>query len=99
LRQQRREGESSCSHQPVGAAFSFASLSGNVERFEVRCDNDRLQGSAFSGQRWTLPEGGSRCRVFVFGEDGDSFTFVEHQDAAAGRDLASPAVARSDVLD
>ena len=40
------DGEPLWSHQPVRAAFSFSSVSGNVERFEVRCDSDRLQGPA-----------------------------------------------------
>jgi hypothetical protein len=93
------EGEPLWSHEPVRAAFSFAGLSGNVERFEVRCDSDRLQGLAVPGQRWTLPDNAANCRVFVFGDDGASFTFVEHRDAGADRDVALPAVARSDVLD
>jgi len=87
------------SYQPIRRAFSFASLSGNVERFEARCDRDRLQGPVEADKRWTLPEDAGSCRVFVFGDDGASFDFVEHQDAAPDLVSEPSVVARSDVLD
>ena len=67
-------------HRPSRRTFSFASLSGNVERFEVRCKHDRLQGDVDVEGRWTLPADAASCRVFVFGDDGASFEFVEHGD-------------------
>jgi TonB family protein len=88
------------SHQPARRTFSFAALNGNVETFEVRCEHHRLQGTVNADSRWSLPEEAGSCRVFVFGDDGAHFEFVEHGDARADDPgAAPPAVARSDVLD
>ena len=88
------------SHRPARRTFSFAALNGNVERFEVRCKHDRPQGTVNADTRWSLPEQAGNCRIFVFGDDGADFEFVEHGDLQADDPgTASPAVARSDVLD
>ncbi len=84
---------------PARRTFSFAALSGNVERFEVRCERDRLEGPVEAGKAWSLPEGASDCRVFVFGEQGAIFEFVEHHESESVDVAARSAVARSDVLD
>lgn len=84
------------SYRPARPSFSFDALNGNVERFEVRCEHNRLQGLVEAGKSWQLPEPVGRCQVFVFGDDGASFQFVEH----AGDSAAEPqAVARSNGLD
>ena len=84
---------------PARRAFSFDALSGNVERFEVRCERDRLEGPVEAGRTWLLPEGTRDCRVFVFGADGASFDFIEHGESESVDAAARSAVARSDVLD
>ena len=84
---------------PARRAFSFEALSGNVERFEVRCERNRLEGPVETGRTWSLPDGASDCRVFVFGEQGASFEFVEHTETESSDVAARTAVARSDVLD
>lgn len=90
-------GEPLWYYKPVRRTFSFANLSGNVTRFEARCENQRVQALVETGKEWTLaPEWGS-CRVFVFGDDGATFDFVEHPTDAG--DEAPSAVARDDVLD
>jgi TonB family protein len=84
-------------YKPVRRTFSFANLSGNVTRFEARCESHRVQAAVETGKEWTLaPEWGS-CRVFVFGDDGATFEFVEHPTDAG--DDAPTAAARDDVLD
>lgn len=84
-------------YKPARRTFSFANLSGNVTSFEARCENQRVQGPVESGTEWTLaPEWGS-CRVFVFGDDGATFDFVEHP--AGAEDDAPNTVAKDDVLD
>jgi TonB family protein len=93
-------GEPLWTYRPARQSFSFAALDGNVERFEVRCEHDRLQGAVDTNTRWSLPEEAGSCRVFVFGDDGARFEFVEHGDAQADDPgAAPPAVGRSDVLD
>jgi TonB family protein len=84
-------------YKPARRTFSFANLSGNVETFEARCEYQRVQGPVEVGTKWTLaPEWGS-CRVFVFGDDGATFEFVEHP--AGAMDDVPTAVAEDDVLD
>ena len=90
-------GEPLWYYKPARRTFSFANLSGNVRRFEARCENQRVQGPVEAGTEWALaPEWGS-CRVFVFGDDGATFEFVEHPTGA--EDDAPNAVANDDVLD
>ena len=90
------EGEPLWDYAPARRTFSFANANGNVERFEARCEAGRLQGGTDAGKQWTLAPEWGECRVFVFGDDGATFDFVEHR--AAGSD-AAPAVARNHVLD
>ena len=92
-------GESLWTYVPARRTFSFAALSGNVERFEVRCERDRLEGPVEAGKTWKLPDGADDCRVFVFGEQGASFEFVERSESESVDAAAPTAVARSDVLD
>ena len=92
-----KAGEPLWYYKPARRTFSFANLSGNVTRFEARCENHRVQGLVETGKEWTLaPEWGS-CRVFVFGDDGATFEFIEHPTDAV--DDAPAAVAKDNVLD
>lgn len=93
------DGEPLWAYVPLRRAFSFDALSGNVERFEVRCERDRLEGLVEAGKSWSLPDGAGDCQVLVFGEDGASFEFVEHHEAKIPVATGSTAVARSNVLD
>ena len=90
-------GEALWYYKPARRTFSFANLSGNVTRFEARCEKQRIEGAMETGKTWTLAPEWGNCRVFVFGDDGARFDFVEH--AAETREDASTPVARDDVLD
>jgi hypothetical protein len=74
-------------------------LSGNVERFEVRCERDRLEGLVEAGKSWSLPDGTGDCQLLVFGEDGASFEFVEQHTAEIPVATGNTVVASNDVLD
>jgi len=87
------------SYVPARRTFSFSSLNGNVERFEVRCENERFSDSIATDKLWSLPEDSGSCRVFVFGDDGASFDFVEHSDDKPAEEVGSTVVAWIDVLD
>ena len=92
-------GQPLWTYRPARRTFSFANLSGNVISFEARCETKRIRGNVEAGPSWTLaPEWGS-CRVFVFGEDGASFDFVEHLDVSQDDSTGETVVARSYVLD
>jgi len=93
------EGKPLWTYVPVRRTFSFAALSGNVERFEVRCERDRLEGLMEAGKTWSLPADAGSCQVFVFGDDGASFEFVEHNETESNVATGLTTVAMSDVLD
>lgn len=93
------QGRPLWTYVPTRRTFSFAALNGTVERFEVRCERERLEGPIAAEKTWSLPDGASNCQVFVFGEDGASFEFVEHHEAQIPDATGEAAVARSDVLD
>lgn len=86
-------------YKPSWRTFSFANPDGNVKRFKARCESHRIRDDVEEGKSWTLaPEWGS-CRVFVFGDDGASFDFVEHADGGEEQSTGDATVARKYVLD
>ena len=88
------------SYIPSRRTFSFSDLNGNVERFEVRCENERISDSIVTDKSWSLPADSGSCRVFVFGDDGASFNFVEHsENTPVDEHAGKTAVALNDVLD
>jgi hypothetical protein len=85
-------------YAPARRTFSFANVSGKVERFEARCESSRINGTIEPDKTWTLaPEWGS-CRVFVFGDDGATFDFIEHLADGAISAAGDTAVAMSGPL-
>ncbi|MGB5512307.1 MAG: energy transducer TonB [Woeseiaceae bacterium] len=92
-------GQPLWTYRPARRTFSFANLSGNVIGFEARCETKRIHGNVEVGPSWTLAPGWGSCRVFVLGEDGASFDFVEHLDASQDESAGETVVARSHVLD
>ena len=63
---------------PTRRIFSFANASGTVERFEARCEGQRISGTIEPDTSWTLDPEWGFCRIFVFGDDGATFEFLEH---------------------
>ena len=93
------EGEPLWHYVPARRTFSFANLNGNVERFEARCEGQRISGDFEPDKTWTLaPEWGS-CRVIVFGSDGATFDFLEHLHDGENSAVDTTSVARNHVLD
>lgn len=86
-------------YRPARPTFSFANLNGNVERFEARCDSHRIRDTVTEGKSWTLAPEWGNCRVFVFGDDGSVFDFVEQPAETGEQNTDTAAVARNHVLD
>jgi len=85
---------------PIRRTFSFANLNGNVERFEARCERQRISGVVETDQKWTLAADWGNCQVFVFGDDGATFDFLGHlPDSEEDQAIDRTAVARNYVLD
>ncbi len=72
------EGVALWEYKPVRRTFSFANLVGNVERFEARCEHQRVSGTVDTERKWSLEKDWGNCQVFVFGDDGASFDFLGH---------------------
>jgi len=93
-------GKALWDYVPVRRTFSFANLNGNVERFEARCELQRLSGAVETDQQWTLEADWGFCQIFVFGDDGATFDFLEHSPGAEDSDAVDETtVARNHVLD
>lgn len=93
-------GEALWHYAPIRRTFSFANIDGNVERFEARCERQRISDAVATGKLWALPSEWGHCSIFVFGDDGASFDFLEHlSDADDSKPAGEIAVARNDVPD
>lgn len=92
-------GEPLWTYAPVRRSFSFDELNGNVERFEARCENNRISAQVETGTKWSLPADWGSCQVFVFGDDAATFAFIEHGEETGNNEVGRSAVASSDVLD
>ena len=93
-------GEPLWSYKPARRVFSFSSIDGKLDKFEARCEKHRISGMAVPDQKWVLADDWGYCQVFVFGDDGATFDFLEHLNATD--ELVKPiatAVARKYVLD
>lgn len=93
-------GKALWDYVPVRRTFSFANLNGNVERFEARCELQRLSGAVETDQQWTLEADWGFCQIFVFGDDGATFDFLEHSPGTEDNDAVDETtVVRNHVLD
>lgn len=92
-------GDPLWTYAPIRRSFSFDELNGNVERFEARCENNRISAQVETGTKWSLPADWGSCQVFVFGDDAATFEFIEHGEDTGDNDVGHSAVASSDVLD
>lgn len=71
-------------YRPARKRFAFSNVGTGVERFEARCDAWRMKSAVEAGVVYELPAEAANCRVFVFGEDGADFRFIEAGDGSDG---------------
>ena len=93
------EGEPLWHYVPARRIFSFANMNGDVERFEARCEGQRISGTVEPGKSWTLAPEWGFCRVVVFGNDGATFDFLEHPQDSEVTAAMHATVAGNHVLD
>lgn len=93
------DGEPIWNYAPARREFSFANFDEGVDRFEARCRSGRISGMVETDRTWTLPDSWGSCRIYVFGEDGASFDFREHEVKDSNVVTEDAAVARGNVLD
>lgn len=92
-------GQPVWTHKPSQRHFAIEDIDGNVERMEARCDTERLVAPIDTQLAWSIPEDWGDCEVFVFGDDGATFAFIESPAAKEETTLGEDAVARSNALD
>ncbi|MDJ0758367.1 MAG: TonB family protein [Woeseiaceae bacterium] len=95
----RESGQALWAHKPSLRHFAIENIDGDIERVEARCDSGRLVAPIDSQEAWSIPEAWGDCEVFVFGEDGASFAFVESPAIKEDNELAEGALASSIVQD
>lgn len=64
-------------HHLLREQFQFASVSGDVDRAELRCDWHRYVDAVTTDTVWRIPDDWGRCDLFVFGTAGTSFEVLE----------------------
>lgn len=93
------EGQPLWHYVPARRTFSFANANGNVERFEARCEGQRISDTVTTDKTWSLAPEWGFCRVFVFGDDGATFDFLEHLQNSESGAANSTAHVSNHVLD
>lgn len=58
--------------------FSFSDIKGQLTTLDVRCRNKRHIYTINTESKWSIPQSWQDCSVYVKGEQGSKFTFVEH---------------------
>jgi len=78
------------SYDPLRRRFSFDAVTGKLHRIELRCDWQRFADEINTGLKWTIPEAWGDCRLYVYGDTGSTFKFIEYQSAVAGQSNTAP---------
>ena len=64
-------------HDLLRRSIEFGGMSGELGKFELRCDRKYLTDGVAGGRNWTLPEEWGHCEIYVFGKPGSSFKLYE----------------------
>jgi TonB family protein len=64
-------------HHLLRDRFQFSSLTGDVDRAELRCDWHRYVDAVTPDTVWRVPADWGKCDLFVFGTDGTRFEVLE----------------------
>lgn len=64
-------------HNLSRSAFSLQSISGNLNKLEVRCDKKRHIYTIDKDTLWSIPESWGSCQLMVEGDSGSEFTLLE----------------------
>jgi len=65
------------SYRPVRDTFAIDSVSGSVDRIEVRCDTVQQQIDFGPNSTWSIPNQKGNCSIRVFGDEGTVFRLLE----------------------
>ncbi len=72
------EGRPNWQHELLRRKFTFDSIEGQVDDFELRCEWKRVVDKVSTEKTWEVPDSWGWCQVFVFGEIGAKAKLVEY---------------------
>ncbi len=78
------EGAERWSYSPLRQEFAFNDVSGKLDQFELRCDWKHYRDDAGKDVSWRIPESWGKCHLYVYGEPGTTFKFVEYPEEIEG---------------
>jgi hypothetical protein len=64
-------------HPLLRAKFSFAEVTGKVDRFKLLCPLHRVDAAVEVGKEWSVPADVGPCTLYVSGEPGAKFRLIE----------------------
>jgi len=65
--------------------FAFDEINGKLERLELRCDWKHFSDEISQDVAWQIPESWGKCQLYVYGNIGTTFTFLEYPEEAEGQ--------------
>jgi len=71
------------SYRPLRREFAFYNINGELNEFELRCDWKRFRDDAGKEASWKIPESWGECNLYVYGDIGTTFQFVEYPEEVA----------------
>lgn len=76
-------------HDLMRRSFSMAEVTGRIDSVSVRCERGTRRYETYPDDAvWHVPESWGECGVYIRGERGTTFTFVEHPAGTAATPLA-----------
>lgn len=64
-------------HMLLRRAFAFGNITGKVDRFQLRCDQQMIASPVNETAQWTVPKSWSDCALDVYGAPGATFQVIE----------------------
>jgi TonB family protein len=77
-------------HTMLRRSFEFSNITGTLKGFALRCERHGIESAISDKADWTVPASWSGCEIYVSGDPGAKFQFLEAVPAARG-DQGKPA--------
>jgi len=69
-------------HRLARRDIAFAAIQGKLDKFDLRCDQHGIESPVSDKAEWTVPRAWTGCTIYVSGDPGTKFQFVELQPKA-----------------
>jgi TonB family protein len=81
--QEEHDGAGMWWHTLLRRTAGIETVSGSLERVELRCDWRRVKAKPEKGRAWRIPPEWGECSIYVFGEPGSTFRLLEYASTAS----------------